>query len=261
MRLGRRFSSTQVQWDQQNLLPLYFTHSPEVSYVYSISIFQSVVFRLLYFYLWKHSGLGRTVQPKVRAEISTTELPLQLWIRSHPAPLGAIRMCIVDVVQSIILVTLLSSISPWSFREDISILSVTEIIVSTSMHMLELKLQEVASEIELHRLFIRFWTTWKDSNCFNIEITAVIESQSTDLKLIEYFSGNEQAGKTLSPRAWNAAFNDHGQLKLDKVLKRVRRGVRDLLHHLLNFCFCTRASIEVVIVIFSFHDDVLHQPW
>lgn len=80
------------------------------------------------------------------------------------------------------------------------------------------------------------------------------------MKLIDYFSGNEQAGKTLSPRAWNAAFNDHGQLKLDKVLKRVRRGVRDLLHYLLNLCFCTGASIEVVIVMLSFLDDVLYQP-
>lgn len=78
-----------------------------------------------------------------------------------------------------------------------------------------------------------------DSNGCNIEIIAVIESQSTDLSLIGFFSDNEQAGKTLSPRAWNAAFNDHGQLKLDKVLKRIRRGVRDLLHHFLNFCFCT----------------------
>ena len=34
-----------------------------------------------------------------------------------------------------------------------------------------------------------------------------------------------QAGKTLSPRAWYAAFNEHGQLKLYKVLKRIRRGV------------------------------------
>jgi hypothetical protein len=35
-----------------------------------------------------------------------------------------------------------------------------------------------------------------------------------------------QAGKTLSPRAWYAAFNEQGQLKLDRVLKRIRRGVR-----------------------------------
>ncbi|XP_024367093.1 rab GTPase-activating protein 22 [Physcomitrium patens] len=33
-----------------------------------------------------------------------------------------------------------------------------------------------------------------------------------------------KAGKTLSPTAWYRAFNEDGQLKLDKVLKRIRRG-------------------------------------
>lgn len=167
--------------------------------------------------------------------------------------IGCHWIYIVNAVQSIILVTLLPLISPWSFREDISILSITEIIVSTSTHILESRDWNASS--------LNMVLKKTDSNCCNIEIIAVIESQSTNLKLTDYFSDNAQAGKTLSPRAWNAAFNDHGQLKLDKVLKRVRRGVRDLLHHFLNFCFCTWASIEVVIMILSFLDDVLHQPW
>lgn len=34
-----------------------------------------------------------------------------------------------------------------------------------------------------------------------------------------------QAGKTLSERRWNAAFSEDGHLDIEKVLRRIQRGV------------------------------------
>jgi hypothetical protein len=35
-----------------------------------------------------------------------------------------------------------------------------------------------------------------------------------------------QAGKTLSERRWNAAFSEDGHLDIEKVLRRIQRGVQ-----------------------------------
>ncbi|KAG0578579.1 hypothetical protein M758_4G030700 [Ceratodon purpureus] len=58
-----------------------------------------------------------------------------------------------------------------------------------------------------------------------------------------------KAGKTLSPRAWYAAFNDQGQLKLDRVLKRIRRGgvdpsIRAEVWEFLLGCFVPSSTAQ-----------------
>lgn len=228
-----------------------------MSYVYSI--FQSVAFRLLYFYLWSIRALAGQCNLKFEQKFPQQSFHYScgsdLFLR-HWVPLNIHCGCCAKHYPSYLATFNFSMIFQGRHKYP-------------QHHWNHCFHKYPYVGIEAARSGIRDWTASSlnmvlnktDSNGCNIEIIAVIESQSTDLSLIGFFSDNEQAGKTLSPRAWNAAFNDHGQLKLDKVLKRIRRGVRDLLHHFLNFCFCTWARTEVVIVILSLLDDVLHQPW
>ena len=47
-----------------------------------------------------------------------------------------------------------------------------------------------------------------------------------------------QAGKTLSARRWHAAFTEDGHLDMEKVLRRIQRGVCLLFSPYSNCCCC-----------------------
>ena len=54
-----------------------------------------------------------------------------------------------------------------------------------------------------------------------------------------------QAGKTLSVRKWQGAFNPEGQLDIAKTLNRIHRGVRS--NFIVQFCFLVLAQLYLLI--------------
>ena len=48
-----------------------------------------------------------------------------------------------------------------------------------------------------------------------------------------FFSFFSQAGKTLSARRWHAAFSEDGHLDIEKVLRRIQRGVSTSSHNVV----------------------------
>lgn len=49
----------------------------------------------------------------------------------------------------------------------------------------------------------------------------------------------DQAGKTLSARKWHAAFTEDGHLDMERVLRRIHRGVSLILVSYLFFVLMT----------------------
>ena len=86
---------------------------------------------------------------------------------------------------------------------------------------------ECQSDVPRTRFKSRVWSSSSSSSSFSYHHPCVLDSITFFLTI--------QVGKTLSRRRWHAAFTKDGHLDMERVLRRIQRGVSLYLYFNLSF--------------------------